>query len=143
MNWQKILQNIWILDFWGPEFLEGHYPIINRPAALRENMASLLDILCWEWHFFITTTLLIVNSVISPWYCAKILPPAPAPPPKKIKRVKADASRHWTYHFFFDILSSYIIFQKNDIISFISYREKNDMIEYQLSFSYHFKKIWS
>jgi hypothetical protein len=28
---------------------------------------------------------------------------------------------------------------KNDIISFISYREKNDMIEYHISFSYHLK----
>jgi hypothetical protein len=28
--------------------------------------------------------------------------------------------RHWTYHFFFDILSYHIICPKNDIISFIS-----------------------
>jgi hypothetical protein len=40
--------------------------------------------------------------------------------------------------FFFDILSYHIICQKNDVISFISYREKNDMIEYHISFSYHF-----
>jgi hypothetical protein len=45
-----------------------------------------------------------------------------------------------TYHYFFDILSYHIICQKTDIISFISYREKNDMIKYHISFSYHFKK---
>jgi hypothetical protein len=51
--------------------------------------------------------------------------------------------RHWTYYKFFDILSYQIICQKNDIISFISYREKNDMIEYHISFCYHLKKNWS
>jgi hypothetical protein len=30
--------------------------------------------------------------------------------------------RHWKYHLFFDIISYHIICQKNDIISFISYR---------------------
>jgi hypothetical protein len=30
--------------------------------------------------------------------------------------------RHWKYHLFFDIISYLIISQKNDIISFISYR---------------------
>jgi hypothetical protein len=32
------------------------------------------------------------------------------------------SSRHWKYHYFFDIISYHIICQKNDIISFISYR---------------------
>jgi hypothetical protein len=41
---------------------------------------------------------------------------------------------------FFYILSYHIICQKNDIISFISYRENNDMIDNHISFSYHFKK---
>jgi hypothetical protein len=49
-------------------------------------------------------------------------------------------TRHWTYHFFFDIQSYHIICPKNDIMSFISYREKNDMLSYHISFSYHFKK---
>jgi hypothetical protein len=31
-------------------------------------------------------------------------------------------SRHWTYHFLFDILSYHIICRKNNIKSFISYR---------------------
>jgi hypothetical protein len=31
-------------------------------------------------------------------------------------------TRHWKYHLFFDIISYHIICQKNDIISFISYR---------------------
>jgi hypothetical protein len=31
-------------------------------------------------------------------------------------------SRPWKYHLFFDIISYHIIGQKNDIISFISYR---------------------
>jgi hypothetical protein len=30
--------------------------------------------------------------------------------------------KHWKYHLFFDIISYHIICQKNDIISFISYR---------------------
>jgi hypothetical protein len=51
-------------------------------------------------------------------------------------------NRHWTYHFFLYYIISYHL-PKNDIISFISYREKNDMIEYHISFSYHFKKNWS